>query len=395
MSVILLQFNLLNRRITAAGAIVNFVLPLRRHSDVDLFVSNGAADSRIGIDMVDHKQQNPQEFVAQVAREHFGQDVTEISAPGGEGRSSFRLFLKDQSVIATLRPNFRRTHLEAFVLDQLNAHCDDLPQCLGVVGEVMFQSDVGERRLNVEIAEVPAEQRLDLAHEAVATIFRIQSAARKTTLHEMMPHLGTNQEWVTSFVDSVDFLHDLGGISDTFDRDAAYEAIDVAPRQFVKWDCRSGNAALDDAGKMRWFDFEYAGLRHGAEDIAWLIGDEAWPIRPQDMVDVVINAFDPDCGHDLAAYLEYLSVYLTFHAVQRLKLISKESRKRGWQSKDKIRKFDDAGVHPEFAAQICRVGAYFSAQSPITAPLSRNFMSALNGFIQINVQNSQRHLRRA
>ena len=65
-----------------------------------------------------------------------------------------------------------------------------------------------------------------------------------------------------------------------------------------------------------------------------------------------INAFDPECGFELDDYLDYLSVYLTFHAVQRLKLISKESRKRGWLSKEKIRKYDDAGVHPEFAAQI-------------------------------------------
>ena len=85
-----------------------------------------------------------------------------------------------------------------------------------------------------------------------------------------------------------DFLRDLGGgISDKFDREAAYERVAVAGTQFVKWDCRSGNAAIDNKDKLRWFDFEYAGLRHGAEDIAWLIGDEAWPIRPQDMVDIV------------------------------------------------------------------------------------------------------------
>ncbi len=34
-----------------------------------------------------------------------------------------------------------------------------------------------------------------------------------------------------------------------------------------------------------------------------------------------------------------------------------------------MRKYDDAGVHPEFAVQICRVGAYFASRRPDTAPI--------------------------
>ncbi|MEX3316056.1 hypothetical protein [Sulfitobacter sp. PS-8MA] len=336
------------------------------------------------------KEKSAQAQIVDAARKHFGQEVARVSAPGGENRSSFRLHLAERTVIATLRPNFRRTHLEAHVLTELGRHCSDLPQCLGVVGEIMFQSDVGKRRLNVEIAQVDGPAQLDLAAEAVAGIFRIHGAARQTELNEIMPHLGNNKDWVLNFVDAVDFLQGLGGISDQFDRIAAYERIDAPARQFVKWDCRSGNAAIGRDGKLRWFDFEYAGLRHGAEDIAWLIGDEAWPLAPQDMVDVVIDAFDPTCGIALPDYLDYLSVYLTFHAVQRLKLISKEAKKRGWLSKDRIRRYDDAGVHPEFAAQICRVGAYFSDQSELTAPLTPNFLEAQQGFETIAAQDAKR-----
>ena len=333
------------------------------------------------------KEKSAQAQIVEAARKHFGQDVARVSAPGGENRSSFRLHLTDQTVIATLRPNFRRTHLEAHVLTELGKHCSDLPECLGVVGEIMFQSDVGKRRLNVEIAQVDAPAQIDLAAEAVSGIFRIHAAARKTELNEIMPHLGNNRDWVLNFVNAVDFLQGLGGgISNKFDREAAYARIDTPARQFVKWDCRSGNAAIGRDDKLRWFDFEYAGLRHGAEDVAWLIGDEAWPVTPQDMVDVVIDAFDPTCGIPLPEYLDYLSVYLTFHAVQRLKLISKEAKKRGWLTKERIRRYDDAGVHPEFAAQICRVGAYFSDQSELTAPLTANFLEAQRGFEEIVAQ---------
>ncbi|TMM51772.1 hypothetical protein [Sulfitobacter sabulilitoris] len=318
------------------------------------------------------------------AEDHFAQPVDRVTAPGGEGRSSFRLHFPDRNVIATLRPNFRRTHLEAHVLKSLGAHCSDLPECLGVVGEIMFQADVGGRRLNQDIVNHSREGQIDLAAQAVAAIFRIQSAARKTTLAQMMPQLGSNVDWVSNFVDAVDFLAPYGGgISSRFDRGAAYLRIADPGRQFVKWDCRSGNAAIGDDDRLRWFDFEYSGLRHGAEDLAWLIGDEAWPIAPDTMVDVVIDAFDPACGHDLADYLDYLSVYLTFHCVQRIKLITKEARKRGWLSKERIRKYDDAGVHPEFALQMCRVGAYFAAQSALTAPLVRNFDGAGQTFIDL------------
>ncbi|UWQ92236.1 hypothetical protein QEZ52_05495 [Aliisedimentitalea scapharcae] len=322
--------------------------------------------------------------IVECAEEHFGKEVERVTAPGGEGRSSFRLHFDDRDVIATLRPNFRRTHLEAHVLNSLNTYSSDLPRVLGVVGEILFQSDVGRRRLNQEIVRCPAGSQKDLAAEAVAGIFRIHAAARKTDLHKMMPHLGNNAEWISNLVDAVDALQPYSqGISGDYDRAAVGNAIAYPGKQFVKWDCRSGNAAIGQDERLRWFDFEYSGLRHGAEDFAWLIGDEAWPIAPDVMVDIMIDAYDHECGHEISDYLEYMSVYLTLHAVQRFKLIVKEAKKRGWLSKERVRKYDDAGVHPEFAVQICKVGQYFAAQSPLTAPLSRNFEGAARAFKEI------------
>ena len=315
------------------------------------------------------------------AERYFGAPVEKVTAPGGEGRSSYRLHFRDRDVIATLRPNFRRTHLEAHVLNTLSQHCDDLPRCLGVEGEIMFQSDVGTRRLNMEIIRRGARAKADLAAEAVAAIFRIQAAARGTGLTEMMPHLGVNADWVESFVSGVEALEPYsGGISRHFDHAAACAAIGRPARQFVKWDCRSGNAALDAEDKLRWFDFEYSGIRHGAEDFAWLIGDEAWPLPPATMLDIVAEAYAPNSGEAKDDYLEYLAIYTTFHCVQRLNLIVKEANKRGWLSKTRVRKYDDAGVHPDFAAQLCRVGAFCSDRSALTAPLVRNFEAARSGF---------------
>ena len=310
----------------------------------------------------------------EAAEQLFGERVTDISAPGGEGRSSLRLHMESRDVIGTLRPNFRRTHLEAHVLTELGKHCDDLPRCLGVVGEIMFQSDVGQNRLNVEIAGCTTRRRVDLADDAVAAIFRIQAAARKTGLHAIMPHLGANADWVAHLVNSVSVLEDFGpGISRSFDRNAAANRIAATGVQFVKWDCRSGNAAIDHADKLRWFDFEYAGVRHGAEDFAWLIGDEAWPLDGKIMLDIVQDNFDPGCGHSRDDYFDFLSAYVALHCVQRIKLVINEARKHGWKSKGHVRDQDDAGVHPEFVAHVAEVGGFFAARSPATASLQRNF----------------------
>ena len=319
--------------------------------------------------------------ILRAAEAHFRAPVQRVTAPGGEGRASYRLHFENLDVIATLRPNFRRTHLEGFVLSTLADHCDDAPKNLGIVGEIMFQSDVGDRRLNVEIMNHEPDRQTLLAAEAVDCIFRIHAAARQTDLHTMLPHLGNNAQWVENFVFAVDAMQSYaGGIDRKFDRDAVCEVIAQPGVQFIKWDCRSGNAAISDDGQLRWFDFEYCGLRHGAEDFAWLVGDEAWPLSPELMEEIIKDRFDPACGHEWQDYLDYLSIYLTFHCVQRFKLIVKESRKRGWLSKQRVRRFDDAGLHPDFAAQVCEVARYFAAKTRLTAPLVRNFEAARDAF---------------
>ncbi|WP_425045848.1 hypothetical protein [Primorskyibacter sp. S87] len=318
--------------------------------------------------------------IVEVAERYFGRPVSSVSAPGGAGRSSLRLHFDRMDVIGTLRQDFRRTHLEAHVLRQLGELSEDLPECIGVVDNVLFQSDVGKERLGQAMARSRPSGRLDLAARAVSALFRLQSAARKTNLQTMMPHLGANDEWVAGLVGCIRVLSPFGPIPTGFDRSAACEAIAVAPSQFVKWDCRSGNAALNGLGRLRWFDFEYSGLRHGAEDFAWLIGDETLPVAPDQMVDVMIDCWDPGAGRDIGQYFEFLSIYLTFHAAQRLTLILGELECRGWLDKEHILELDDAGVHPDFLVQICGVGRYFSEQTRLTAPLAPLFEAAGESF---------------
>lgn len=316
--------------------------------------------------------------MAIAAEQTFGEPVQEIEAPGGEDRSSIRLRMRSLSVIATLRPNYRRTMLEAHVLRTLAPFTDDVPRALGFVDNILFQSDVGRVRLSTAMAAAPFRRRVDLADDAVAAIFRIQAAARQTDLNTIMPHLGADPVWTRSLVNDAKSLAVYGlPLPPAFDRNAAVARLTRGGEQFVKWDCRSGNAALGDRdGRLRWFDFEYAGLRHGAEDLAWLIADETVPVAPDILRQIVIDNFDASCGHAPDDYMDYLSTYVALHAVQRLKLIADEVRRRGWRSKDSILRRDDVGRNPAFALHLCRVGAHFAAHSRVAAPLVRNFEQA-------------------
>lgn len=311
----------------------------------------------------------------------FGQAVTEISAPGGSRRSSLRFHFGDRTIIGTLRPNFRRTHLEAYVLRALEPHCDDVPRVLGVDGEVMFQSDVGNRRLNLALFEAEPGPRADLAAEAVAGIFRIHAAARKTTLAEVLPVLGNNPQWVANLVNGTRRLKTWGGtLPPTFDRQAVMRRLRQTGRQVVKWDCRSGNAALGDDDRLRWFDFEYAGVRHGAEDLAWFIADESVAVPAPVLWSIVEDALPRDVPGGREDYLDYLAVFTALHSLQRLSLILDEADERGWLTVRRILDRDDVGVHPAMAAHLCRVGAKAAMHSPLTAMLTGHFHAAADSF---------------
>ncbi|MCB1389096.1 MAG: hypothetical protein KDK12_08165, partial [Rhodobacteraceae bacterium] len=273
---------------------------------------------------------------------------------------------------------------EAFVLRALEPHCDDIPRVLGVDREVMFQTDVGARRLNRELHEADPERRIALLAEAVAAIFRIQRAARRTELVRKLPHMGNNPGWLGNLVAGAETLVAFGGdLPARYDRAAVLERLRHPGVEFVKWDCRTGNAAIGSDNRLRWFDFEYAGLRQGAEDLAWLIGDESLPLSPGVVQAVIEEALPADVPGGRTDYLDYLVVYTTFHILQRLILIMGEARSRGWLHIERVLAKDDVGAHPELARNLCAMGAHFAALSPLTAMLSAHFEAAAATFQRI------------
>ncbi|MCL4675900.1 MAG: hypothetical protein KJZ59_07730, partial [Pararhodobacter sp.] len=199
-----------------------------------------------------------------------------------------------------------------------------------------------------------------------------------------LPHLGNNPDWLRNLVDGASVLVQFAGeLPPDFDANATVRRLTQSGTQFVKWDCRTGNAALDRTNRLRWFDFEYAGLRHGAEDLAWLIGDESQPLDGPVLEAIIHDALDADPPGGRADYLDYLAVYTVFHILQRLDLILSEARSRGWLKIQRVLERDDVGVHPQLAAHLCRVGAHFADRSPLTAMLAVPLQTAAATFDRI------------
>ncbi len=313
-------------------------------------------------------------LISGIAASHFGKDVVEVKALKDSPFSSVRIQFSDETVIASQRRSFRRTHLEALILEQLSPVCDDVPTYLGMTDGILFQTDLGGIRLDEEVSSHERVDQLELAAEACASIFRFQAAARQTGVGRLVPKIGTTQEWMENLVCSVDALQLFSsGIPDSFDYQAIADKMTVSQWEFVKWHCRPSYAVICDDGFLRWNGFELSGARHGAEDLAWLLGDESWPLAPEDLIKVVQDTYDQTSEVAFDDYFEYLAIYTTLHCVQRFKLIIKDAQENGWHREMDNSRKEHPGVDPVFAHQLCQVGAFMSDQSKLTRALVPNF----------------------
>ena len=311
----------------------------------------------------------PDQILQETAR-FFGEPVLKLTAPGGRSRTSFRAYLTDRTVIVSQRAETEQSLTEQHVLAALNRHTDSVPRLLGTSGGLMFQSDVGLNRLNGLIHSVPGDQRPGLASKAVQAVFDIHRAALRVGLGDGLPVAGAR-----SYPDD-----DLLGVPDRaaiqlamrplgFDAAALCPWFVAAPRRFVKWDCRAGNAALDATATLRWFDFEDARLAQGPEDFAWLIADETWPVAADVMLDLVQDRLTADDTDQPQAFMTYLEEFATLHALRRLRLIVAEARRSGWLDKVSILTFDRVGVNPHWAEMLSLRGMDLARRNRSTLPL--------------------------
>jgi len=314
------------------------------------------------------------------AEARFGAKVLQVTAPGGKSRDSLRLHFADRTIIATKRSSAGRGRHEIRILTQIGRECGAVPSLLGQSGEWYFQQDAGTLRLS-QASQSASDKGLDaLARKAIVAIFEVQRAANDAGLVAEMPRLGATQIWIAAVIDKpAELAATLKLPPPVLDKTSLLAALDPPNACFVKWDCRAGNAALDAEGHLRWFDFEYAGQRHGAEDFAWLIGDEIWPLPAARMFNLIVE-IGPHFGAGDADYMSYLALYTSFHIVQRLALIHSEVLSRGWLGMDRILRKDDVGATPTLAMRLCDNGAWCAARHPLAHSMVPFFQSVRAAF---------------
>lgn len=309
------------------------------------------------------------EALVAAAEGHFGRRVLRVRAPGGAARGALRIEFDVFSVIATRRDTAERTSHEASVLAALSAEMSCVPRPLGMSGDILFQSDLGGERLSQRVNAVASEERPALAFAAVRALFEIHAAARRAGLCASGRRIGGTRAWVAERVESAPRLAALLALPEpALDRAALLDTLGTPRRQFIKWDARAANAAVDETGAVGWFDFEYSGVRHGAEEFAWLIADECWPLPPEETARLIGEAFeDPELGWD--AYRAYLELYTVFHAAERLVEIIARAKRKGWRGEAEILRNDLMGRNPRLAMRLCAAGAWASARHPLTEPM--------------------------
>ncbi len=321
------------------------------------------------------------EVIASRVESFFGEQVINISAPGGKSRGSYRVNFQNKSIIVTSRDTLEQTSYEALILGELQKYTKASPAFLGQDNELMFQSDVGAKRLGQHMYQLDTAAQECMAQNAVTALFDIHKAARQTNLAGKLHQMGGTSDWVHAFVAAMDKLADVLDIDRLqCDQNALCNFVGTPKKQFVKWDCRAGNAAIDIDGNVRWFDFEYAGIRHGAEDFAWLIADENWPVNADIMLEIINHAYPADSSHNWQDFKTYLEVYAALHAIKRLILIVNRANRKGWVSQAQALRKDGIGTNPILAIKLCETGIILAQRNTVSLPLVKLFEAVAGKF---------------
>ena len=318
----------------------------------------------------DNKADNAafQDRIARLAK----RTVTRISRPGGRKRDVLRVYFNSgPNWILVRRRKSHRAEREIAVLDALADHTGlRIPKRIGSLGEWSILSDLGNRRMSLHIQQTPPGQRWDVAARTITGILEFQDAANTCPAVQSLPHIDLGDS---------EMLHIAKGPSRTClrygidlpvpDPATLLPWIGADRPTFIKGDCRAANIVLDAAGQLGWIDFEFAGLRHGCEDIAWFLCDETLPIALDghlDDLDTLVRQARPDVPE---AYLKTLVINAALHAGARLRVIGNELIGKSWLDYAEILNDDLVGVHPTLAIKLARKGALLADQYRETRPL--------------------------
>lgn len=334
-----------------------------------IIVNDGSDAPKPQISKTNRRQTNTpltgQELAA-VAEEHFGETVQKITAPGGKSRDSHRIHFADRTVISSNREHSKRRAREILLLSKLSSVCTLVPKYLGMHQGIIFQEDVGGRRLTSELNRLEGAARDDLVRRAFDSLWEIQRAAVDCGVIKDVLPVAISYSWLKDFVCQYHSLSaSLQLEKPRLKENKLVQSLTCLPIKFIKWDARPGNASVAADGRVRWFDWEHGGRRSGCEDFAFLMADEFWPLSAQDSLDIFHQSNDGSEKKNVPLLIRYS----VFQSIRRLKLIHFRQVKHGWVSLNKSIRYDRIGVTADMALRLAEHGGQWAAMDPLTEPL--------------------------
>ena len=312
-----------------------------------------------------------------LCEKYLGCSLSSIEYPGGRQRSSYRLILENgESIIASRREDLGRSKLEERILHYLGKNQSPVPKTLAFNGLVLFQEDLGNRRLSNALENADTTEYEKLLDKALQSLLQIHNAAKAENLGQRVPILGCEHDWLIAFMDRPALLGNYLEIpAPVPDLDNIYDLLLLVNPQFIKWDARLGNAMLTDQGEIVWIDWEHCGARNRLDDLLWLMCDESTPFHPH-IEDKLLNKNIINFKDDftIKAAHSYCRVFGMLHCCTRLTLILSEKEDYDWGDPQRILEGDKVGVTLKQAQHLCQRAAYWSKKEPMIANLSDWFL---------------------
>lgn len=302
---------------------------------------------------------------------YFGRSPDKVDWPGGRSRRSFCVQYGQDRYVVSRRGGPGRAKLEATILGKLGG-TGLTPNLVACSEEWVIQSWVDGERLAERLERAPSPS---LVRQTAFSLAKLQAAGTDAGLDTIAPVIGTKEGWTDRFLGLPAVLAERCDLAiPEFDSPAIRKALASPPRSFVKWDARPGNALIQSTDdRPVWIDWEHAGCRVTADDLAWLVCDEWFPDDPEletaaitGFRDAYRDRFDYDFEH-------YLALFGCLHLTVRISLILGSQRDTGWGDRTRLLALDRIGATPELLLRLARRGARWAARSPETEGLKSFF----------------------
>ncbi len=325
----------------------------------------------------------------QVFKNLTGLRVKTLSHPGLEyrdtsGNKSILVTTEnDDQFILTFRYDARHAELEAEVLHRLSAEKAPVPKLINKKDNWLVQEYIIGTRLSQALDKSDINQTKILLTSSILSLARIQTIAKKIGLAKMVKPICTDINWREEMFNSLQSLNDLTKIQHPqLDKEAMFNALDIRPHSFIKWDARPGNSILRNGRDIVWFDWEHSGKRAEIDDLMWFLCDEWIDIDDRFEEKVIADNIMLFSEKELPVSRErYLSIFGTLHMCRKLLKILEYRDKFGWLDRDHCLKFEQMGVTRRETQSLITKATRWSQRDKTTKPLG-NWLKNLDVWLQ-------------